>query len=564
MSNLKVILFLLVVVAGLVAANISVYFSGGKVKVVERQTLVEVQGGVTRLSIARKGAPVTELVRPLREWRLVKPYAGSVDEHVVLKLIDALALTRVDDRITDSELLRMGRSRADFSLEEPILTVRIELESGEVESIAFGAPTPSSDGVYASVDGESSVFVVPAGLLSAADISAEGFRRRSLFLSESTAVTSFNIKRGSGSLLEFSRSGDGWKMREGLAAKQKIDRFLAELTATKATSFVWPVGASNETEHATTSLLAGYGLDPDSAVTVTLKGVDGTDRQVSLGKEAGGGRVFALVQNGGAIVTVPSALRDVAVQDAVMFTDSRLFPVEARSVATFSLADGDVMYTLARNKDGQWGMETPIIAPVDQKAVEIVLSRVLALSPADVAESDSIAVAIATNTAALKVSRERVLGSIAFEDLRSKEMLRVDPALVKRIVRTPSGSNAKPVAVVFDRERRTWNLESGEDGMAADAKGVENVLAAINPLLAIRVAKMKLPASELETFGLDAPFLTVAIDTSASDSVRRNIIIGKRTKGGRFATIGASDAVFVISDQAVEQLSAEIVAPVGG
>ena len=68
-----------------------------------------------------------------------------------------------------------------------------------------------------------------------------------------------------------------------------------------------------------------------------------------------------------------------------------------------------------------------------------------------------------------------------------------------------------------------------------------------------------MPASALAAYGLDRPFLTVAVDQDREDAVRRNILIGERTAGGRYATVGSSDAVFVISDDAVSRLAAAIV-----
>ena len=74
-----------------------------------------------------------------------------------------------------------------------------------------------------------------------------------------------------------------------------------------------------------------------------------------------------------------------------------------------------------------------------------------------------------------------------------------------------------------------------------------------------RIEKLKVPAADLDDYGLDKPFLTVAVDQETEGVIRRNIIIGKKTKGGRFATIGSSDAVFVIDDAQVDALSANIV-----
>ena len=94
---------------------------------------------------------------------------------------------------------------------------------------------------------------------------------------------------------------------------------------------------------------------------------------------------------------------------------------------------------------------------------------------------------------------------------------------------------------------------------AVSEPGVQSVLASINPLAAVRVVRLKVSASDLGTYGLDAPFLTVAIDQERADAVRRNILIGGETEGGRFATIGSADAVFVLSRETVVALSAPLV-----
>ena len=42
--------------------------------------------------------------------------------------------------------------------------------------------------------------------------------------------------------------------------------------------------------------------------------------------------------------------------------------------------------------------------------------------------------------------------------------------------------------------------------------------------------------------------------------MRRNILVGGEAQGGRYATLGAADAVFVISTDLVDRLAAPIVA----
>ena len=559
MRNAKSIIILLTIIAVAAALDYFVYFGKGPSSTSKRTTLVDFQSEAASVRIERVGSPAVVLDRGLGGWRLTDPFASGADEQAVMKLVDVLTQTPVVEVISDSELLKLGRTRADFSLEEPVLTVTLTGMDKSVCRFMFGSATPTQDGVYASVEGVDAVFILGKLAFSFVDVRPDDLRQRSLLPLGGAWVTSFEIKREGTPLLEFLRTGAGWNVGSEKASSQKITEFIDDLTTASAVSFIWPVGSSNETDHATSSLLAGYGLDPDSAVTVTLNDINGKSRRLSFGKEADDGNVYALVQNGNAIVTVPSKLRDFARQDPVMFTDSRLFPVEARSVNGFSVSSDGSLYSLVRDKDGKWGLESPVVAPADQEASDALLSLILSLSPADVVKENGVAVSVLTNMSKVLIPRERILGKRTFEDLRSREMLKIDAPLVKRIVSTVGGKTPKTASVVYDRERRQWNLDTEADGVAVNVKGVESVLSVINPLTAVRIEKLAVVAADLDDYGLDTPFLTVAIDQDSDETIRRNILIGKKTRGGRFATIGSSDAIFVISDATVSRLSASIV-----
>ena len=560
MRNRKAVFVLLVLTLLLTAANVVLRYGTREIRASGRQLLVETTDGICKIRLERRGLPAVELAKVGSRWRLIAPYSGSAEDQIVMKTIDKLSMTPIADVIVDSALLKLGRTRADFSLDEPCLSVELTFEKGDRERIEFGSKTPLGDGVYASIDGLDSVFVVSAEILETLDADAGRFRRRAIFTVGENTVSAFSIKRGGESVLELVRGESGWRVKDAVASQQKVSDFLSKITSATAESFVWPVGASNETEHASTALLASYGLDPDTAVTVTLKDVDGTDRRVSFGKEARDGMVYALAHGGMAIVTLPESLKAMAEQDAALFTDLRLFPSDSRSVGSFSLLDQDVLYAFVRGKDGGWSLESPIVARADDTAVDAVLSRVLSLSASDSVPADEgIAVSLSTNSAKAVVSRESVFGTLAPEDLRSKEIMKIDPTLVKRVVRVDGANGTGPVSVVYDRERKIWTVENGVTDAIPNQKGVESVLLSVSPLTALKIEKLKVPAADLDDYGLDKPFLTLAIDQEVDAAVRRNIMVGKRTKGGRFATIGASDAVFVIGDEVLERLSADIV-----
>lgn len=560
MKNMRIIVWLLAGISLLVAANFFLSFNDTpETAIVQRRSLLTVpDDAVSLVEISRDGA-VESVLTHTGSWRLVEPFPGSVDESVVLKLLDALAYAPLDDSLGDQELLKLGRTRADFGLDNPRLRVRVR--AGDTDtSISFGTATPSASGVYAAIEGVHAVFVVPSNTLAAVDVPASGFRRRTLFTSGEESIASFDVKRGTGEFMRFKRDGDGWAMvqpTEGPASAPKIKKLLTDVMSASAYDFVWPIGGSNEVAEVSGALLAGYGLGAENAVTLTLKGTDGSDRRISFGSDAGEGRVYALVHNGSAIVTVDGSLKDMASLGNSAFADTRLFPYEASQVNGISIVDGGVTCMLAKNADGSWRMDSPISAPASLTAVESLVSAVLALRGGD-ADEKGVEVSISADERKVHVARGSLGTHFRLEDLRSLEILKIDPASVRRLSVTGTNTN-KMKSVAYDRDRRAWSVEASSVPGTVSEGGITRVLGVVNPLEAGRIVKLKVSADDLGGYGLDKPRLTVAIDLERADAIRRNILVGDATDGGCFATVGASDAVFVLPESAVYDLSADIV-----
>lgn len=569
MKNRRAIVWLLLALSLTVVLHVLLSYKGDVNRaLLQRTNLLESSAErASRLVVARRGAPESVLIRT-RRWRLVEPYSAIVDERSVLKLLDTLMVAEIEDATGEQELLRLGRTREDFGLGDPC--VRLTVSGPDISrEISFGSMTPSGDGYYAAVAGEAAVYVVASNVFASVDLPPEGFRRRSLFPVGAESVQAFDIKRGTvasstertaGSFMRFVRDGDLWKMtqpKEAPAAAVKVRQLLSDVMSASAVDFVWPTGAAGEAATATGALLAGYGLDPESAVTLTAKCADGVDRQVSFGKEAREGQVYALVQNAGAVVTVDAALKDAALTEISEFTDSRLFPFEESAVSRVSVTDGETAYLLAKDESGAWLLDAPVAAATDAASVSAFLNRLFTLRLEDVA-TNGVTVSMTTNVPPVTVSRAAALRGFRLEDLRSREILKVEPSAVKRLVVTDSGKN-RPTAVVYDRDRRAWNVESSERSGTVSPETVETLVSALNPLKAEWIVKLKVTASDLRAYGLDVPRFTVAVDQMKGEAIRRNILIGEEVQGGRYATLGATDAVFVLSNETIARLTAELV-----
>lgn len=562
MKNRRAIFYLALALIVVVGAHVLLSYKGGtRTALVQRSSLLDQAFlSATRIELAREGRPTTEIERK-SEWRMVEPYSASVDERTVARLIDTLAFGEIGDRITDKELLRLGHSRRDYGLDDDSV-LRVTVTKGEPPSTSSATlllGRRSAAGVYAAVEGEDAVYVVPSNTLEIVDLPPEGFRQRSVFPSWADAVVAFDIKDGQKSFMRFARDGETWTMRSPTQANAnaaKIRKLLDELSGAEAVDFMWPIGTKGENPIATVSLLASYGLEPDTAVTLTLKCSDGLDRQISFGKTARDGLVYALVQNAEAIVTVDGALRDLAVAGASEFTDSRLFTMERSSISRLSVADGGTHYLLSRGDDGAWRLDAPVAAPTDPTSVNLLLDSLLALKSADIAH-DGVVIGVSTSSAPVTVSRE-ALGHIRLEDLRSREIMRIDPANAKRIVVTRRGE--KPTAIIYDKDRRAWNVEQSAEPGAVDPDAADAILQTLNPLEAQSIVLLKVSASDLRKYGLETPSYAIAIDQDREDSVRRNLLIGEAAPtGGAFATLGSTDAIFILDTSIVSRLTRPLV-----
>lgn len=563
MRRTRTIVFLLIGIALVVGLHLLVDLQTASVpRALRRNALLPGAEDAIAIEICRRGECATVLTHD-GEWKITSPYAAPADRARVLRLVDALAFAPAHDEMTDAELLRIGRTRSDFGLDPARISVSVSRAGVGRMRASFGDATPTGDGVYATVDDGDMVFVVPTNVLAAADYDADGFRRRRFFERTADQVVAIDVKGATAHFLRLARDGEAWKVTEpysSVASTSRVQAFLDAILALEACDFVRPTATP---QPPSSSLLAGYGLDPESSVTVTLKCLDGKDLMVSLGRMLGNDRIYAQMPGGDiATVALPDPIRSIRTAGVTAFVDTRLFPFEAKAVTMLSMDDGGTKYLLSRGSDGDWRLDTPISAAADQAEVGKLLDRILSLRTAD-ADSSGVCVSVGTNAEPVSVSRTALLKDQRLEDLRAREILRVDPAHLKRLVMTDS--SGAQTAVVFDAENRTWIIENTSAATATstctavDREAVDHLAAALNPLKAVRIERLRVSAAELGVYGLDKPLRTVAIDQTTENAVRRNIRIGEVTDGGRYATFASADAVFVISPESAAALLAPVV-----
>ena len=563
MSNRRPILFFLV----------GIILLGGLLLWMElraRRTSSEVRTGalcefpperVDACFVRNAGGDEVELARGADgSWRIVRPFAVAADAAVVARLVDALTLVPVSEMRSEGEILELNETPADFGIGANSLTVT--LCSGRRQtSVAFGNLSPSGTEVYARVEGSRAICALPRSAFDRIPSDVDDFRERGLLVCSRDEITGLDIRVPDKPAVRLARAGGGWSIlspaaapADGAAVGVLVDRLAAAQIAafeipSRARSSV-PTGGILKDD------LVPYGLD--AGLSVTVRAAADYAEQIVFGRSAGTNLVWALVRNGTAVVSVDAALAERCRADSASLRDTRVFPfAEGETVTSVSFTAGPAVYVLAQDTNSVWRIESPVAAPADQPKVAEFMERLLRLRQNDVsdegrADDERVLVSVSTtvtNRPGVAVSAALLGGKPAFADLRSKTLLSIDPATVRRLsVRAESGAET---TVRLNTERGSWDLVRGEkesDARRVNEEAVKALLSALARVEATGVEALAATADDLRRCGLDKPAFVLAVDVDAADAVRQNVLIGGSAPGGgRYATVGGADAVFVIS-----------------
>ena len=595
MSNRRfIILFLL----GIVACAAGLWGLSERARVVAsdatRRVLCPVDpSAVDAVTVtARDGAKMT-LEQKSGSWRIVVPFPSPADPAPVAQLIDMLTLAPICDMRTEDELNQLHETLADFGLNPPRST--ISLSAGSVtNTIHFGAATASGKEIYARVEGIKNVFTLPADAFAAVPSGVDSFRQCAILSCPRDEIAGLELRvpdakevnEQTASLVKLVRDGTGWRMTEPIAAVADAEAVTAladKLAAARVIDFTLP-SASQPPPHGTTpdgtlpaAALVPYGftvnktgLSVDTALSVTVLAMDGSVETILFGGAAGTNRVWALVQNGAAVVSVDASLAELCRAHEAAFRDTRVFSFKAdEALKSVSITANSLVYVLGRDTNGIWRIDAPVVAPADQAMAADLVEKILKLKQNDLTRPEpkntkkpaqEIQVAVETTAAshaAIAVPADYFGRDVSFADLRSKTLLTLDPTTVRRLsVKTDSG---EAPAVTFDATRAVWNLEKPMEGKRSSPTAIKALLTALAHVEAVSVETVAATPADFRRCGLDKPACIVTIDVETTGNARRNVLLGGATSGGgRYATVGGADAVFVVSKQTAAALMTDL------
>ncbi len=583
MSNRRFVVFFLVGIAVLLllAAALEWRRAVAAADDAARVALVRLPAvAVSSVEFERDGGLVAEIVRGQSGgWTLERPFRADADEAAVARALDAVLLRPIDDSRTAAEIAALGVSPASFGLDSPRCAMTLH-GGGRDVAVRFGALSASGREVYAAVDGADGVFMLSADVLSALPGNADDLRPRSLLPFPETEIAGLDFRVPDAPFVKLVRQSSDWRLASPVdapAEAEAVQSVVAALSRARIASFVYPsagqVPPPGEAEaKVPRDKLAAYGLAVGAGLSVRVHGADGGFTRISFGGRAGTNLVYALVGRGASVVTVDAALAEMCKVGDATFRDTSVFPhVDAHRLKSVSIAAGADVYLLVRGKGGAWELESPVAAAADAAQAAAVVDKVLRLKQGDV-QTDAAAtnaaefvrVSVATDGAVLPGAtvRRAYFGLDGeFANLRSKTMFTLDAEAVRRI--TMRAADREAVVVALDREKGTWRVEGGDGasatGRAVDQTAVAALLTALARVDAVGVETLSALPGDYARCGLVKPSFTLSMDVDASGAVRRNVMLGGVAPGGgRYATVGGLDAIFVLSRQVVQTLTREV------
>jgi len=344
-----------------------------------REEAFDVQpADIGEITIRAASGESTTLRKSGDAWSLVEPVSAPADNTVVESLLSSLSTMEIDRVIEESPT-----DLAPFGLEAPRLQVTFTTTGGAKHQLAMGATTPTSSGMYARVDDNPRLLLVPAFLESTFNKTPFDLRNRRVLDVARDLVDRVTIAPRGATAVDLRRDGVNWRLAAPVEARADFspaDSILSRLATAQMTSIVKEGAAPTAAE------LRAWGLDaPQLTATV---GAGSTTATLALGGARDDTSIYARDLARPIVFTVDSSLLADLRKEPADLRVKDIFEFNAFSASTLDVTHAGATTAWAKSTPASgsdpaaqptWSRTKPDAGEVNQTALTDLLNALSAL-----------------------------------------------------------------------------------------------------------------------------------------------------------------------------------------
>ena len=583
---------------------------GGHVLVEFRRELVSkitLEKAEKKLTLERGSFqdPAYALEKPQRDvhavthWHVSEPFSSEADESTVDQLLRAVGFARAVRKLPSDQ----DRQQLGFAIPRWVLELTI---AGEITQLRLGKEASTPAGAFYlevnRVGSEPEIMVVSASTAAEMGSDLDNFRLRGVFPYVGRRARALAVQSSGAARWEVIGNGERWRFRpssDNPLANARLSRaamrgFWNQLARTRFVTFL-DIERARSLQKATLDQ-AGLGEEgravagADFALRLELKPKNPQDptANITVGGACPDGSPGLIVVRHSPQPTagcVPdSGWRDFSATPTQL-VDTGLFFARSDEVASVNIHEAGREVDFAREGTA-FVLRKPRRAPLEAALTQERLDRMLRITGNVVSAPASVARQAADGAKShwveltLDETQAEATERVAlWEDAGRVYAERADGVWLQLSARLPSSVAALRADSLLLRKASVWELtqekiasvdvrtadwwqrivqENPREfalekpvGFQLDAALTRDLTGALTQLRAQRwIAERWTPA-----YGLSKPSVDIRLELSNDETPRRLLIGDRAVGGGRYATLGVEEAVFVLAEATARRLS---------